>query len=73
VGDGASGLAAEQAAAREAAAADGMAGRGGMMGAPMMGGAGGQGGKERERQTWLTEDEDFWGANEGDVAPPVIG
>jgi hypothetical protein len=68
-----SGLAAEQAAAREAAAADGMAGRGGMM-TPMMGGAGGgQGGKERERQTWLTEDEDFWGANEGDAAPPVIG
>ena len=68
-----SGLAAEQAAAREAAAADGMAGRGGMM-TPMMGGAGGgQGGKERERQTWLTEDEDFWGAGEGDVAPPVIG
>ncbi len=70
---GAGGLAAEEAAARDAAAAEGMAGRG-MTGMPMMGGAGGgQGGKERERQTWLTEDEDFWGANEGDLAPPVIG
>ena len=45
-----------------------------MAGMPMMGGiGGGQGRKERERQTWLTEDEDFWGANEGDTAPPVIG
>jgi hypothetical protein len=67
-----SGLAAGEAAARDAAAAEGMAGRG-MTGMPLLGGGGGQDGKERERQTWLTEDEDFWGANEGDVAPPVIG
>lgn len=33
---------------------------------PMMGGAGGAGNdqKERERQTWLSEDEEVWGANE---------
>jgi hypothetical protein len=40
-----------------------------------MGAGGGQGGKdeeERERSTWLTEDEDVWSAD-GDIAPPVIG
>jgi uncharacterized protein YukE len=51
-------------------------GAGGMGGAPMGGGAGG-GGKggeeEHERSTWLTEDEDVWGGNDGDTAPPVIG
>jgi uncharacterized protein YukE len=46
----------------------GMAGRGMM---PMMGGHG-QGEKERERSTWLTEDEDVWGGD-GDAAPPMIG
>ncbi|WP_255274318.1 hypothetical protein [Actinomadura madurae] len=51
-------------------AAAGMRGMGGM---PMAPGAG-QGGKdeERERNTWLTEDEDVWGADD-DTAPPVIG
>jgi hypothetical protein len=29
-------------------------------------------GEERERSTWLIEDEDVWGSD-GDVAPPVIG
>ncbi|SEG79394.1 hypothetical protein SAMN04489712_112209 [Thermomonospora echinospora] len=45
-----------------------------MSGMPMMPGAGGgkDGEKERERTTWLTEDEDVWGAD-GDTAPPVIG
>ncbi|WP_149263103.1 hypothetical protein [Actinomadura sp. K4S16] len=46
--------------------------RGPMGGMPM--GQGAQGGKdeERERNTWLTEDEDVWGADD-DTAPPVIG
>lgn len=34
-------------------------------------GAGGQGGSERERGTWLTEDRDVWG-DAADVTPPVI-
>ncbi|OLT10834.1 hypothetical protein BJF79_25525 [Actinomadura sp. CNU-125] len=44
------------------------------MGMPMApgGGQGGQGDQERERETWLTEDEDVWGADD-DTAPPVIG
>jgi hypothetical protein len=53
--------------------ARGAGGRAGL-GAPM-GAGGGQGGKddeERERSTWLTEDEDVWTAD-GDIAPPVIG
>jgi hypothetical protein len=49
----------------------GSAGAGGVGGAPMHGG--GQGDEdERERSTWLTEDEDVWGGNT-DVPPPVIG
>jgi hypothetical protein len=53
-------------------------GKGGMgggmpMGMPMGAGAGGGGNdNERERSTWLTEDEDVWGGND-DTAPPVIG
>ncbi|GAA2086240.1 hypothetical protein [Actinomadura alba] len=50
-------------------------GAGGMgMGGMPMGAGGGQGGdgEERERTTWLTEDEDVWGADD-DAAPPVIG
>ncbi|WP_051712933.1 hypothetical protein [Spirillospora albida] len=50
--------------------------RGGMpMGGMPMAPGGGQGGgqnEERERNTWLTEDEDVWGADD-DTAPPVIG
>ncbi len=46
----------------------GPAGGGGMpMMPPMMGGMGGAGGndqKERERTTWLSEDEEVWGTNE---------
>ncbi|MBO2454318.1 hypothetical protein J4573_45035 [Actinomadura barringtoniae] len=53
----------------------GAAGRGGMGGG--MGGAGrgggGKGEEEQERSTWLSEDEDVWGGNDGDTAPPVIG
>jgi hypothetical protein len=36
-----------------------------------MGGAGGEGNQERERSTWLTEDESVWGGD-GPVAPGVI-
>ncbi|TYB40886.1 WXG100 family type VII secretion target [Actinomadura chibensis] len=52
----------------------GLSGRGGM-GAPMGGGrgGGGNGEDEHERTTWLTEDEDVWGGNDGDTTPPVIG
>jgi hypothetical protein len=41
---------------------------------PMMGGAGGAGQqpKERERQTWLAEDEDAWGTD-FDAATGVVG
>jgi hypothetical protein len=44
------------------------------MGMPMGAGHGGgqNDGEERERTTWLTEDEDVWGADDG-AAPPVIG
>ncbi|GAA4234979.1 hypothetical protein GCM10022254_41170 [Actinomadura meridiana] len=56
------------------------AGRGvGMHGGPVSGmpmgmGGGNQGGEgeERERETWLSEDEAPWGGDE-DTAPPVIG
>jgi hypothetical protein len=41
-------------------------------GAPMGGGGHGKEEEERERTTWLTEDEDIW-TDDGDVAPPVIG
>ncbi|WP_165969139.1 hypothetical protein [Actinomadura sp. KC06] len=53
----------------------GSAGRGGMGGMPMGAGRGGGGGgeDEHERTTWLTEDEDVWGGNDEDAAPPVIG
>jgi hypothetical protein len=61
----AAGAAAEQAAAENAA-----------MGAGRMmppGGHGGHGEQERERSTWLLEDEDVWGADDGDTAPGMIG
>lgn len=46
----------------------------GVGGMPMAGapGAAGQGEQERERTTWLVEDEDVWGANP-DAPPGVIG
>ncbi|MFJ1829586.1 WXG100 family type VII secretion target, partial [Streptomyces sp. NPDC088178] len=37
-----------------------------------MGGAQGGGGGDRQRQTWLDEDEGVWGTDEG-TAPGVIG
>lgn len=41
---------------------------------PPMGGAGAPGGgQERERTTWLVEDEDVWGADPDGLAPTVIG
>lgn len=49
--------------------------RGGLAGAPGLGGrgAGGRGaGEGDERETWLTEDEDPWGAD-GDANPSVLG
>lgn len=48
----------------------GAAGRGMMPMAPHAGGQGDD--KERERSTWLTEDEDVWNTGD-DAAPPVIG
>ncbi|TMQ97807.1 WXG100 family type VII secretion target [Actinomadura soli] len=59
-----------------AGAGMGKAGRGGMGGGMPMGGGrggGGNGEDEHERTTWLTEDEDVWGGNDDDTAPPVIG
>lgn len=47
----------------------GAGGRG--MATPMGHGAG-EGEQERERTTWLTEDEDVWGGD-AEAAPPVIG
>jgi uncharacterized protein YukE len=49
----------------------GAAGQGGM---PMGAGAGRGGGEEedRERTTWLAEDEDVWTADDDDVVPPVV-
>ncbi|WP_119726947.1 WXG100 family type VII secretion target [Thermomonospora amylolytica] len=53
----------------------GAAGRGGFGGMGMPMGAGGHGGgkgEERERTTWLTEDEDVWTGDQ-DAGPSVIG
>ncbi|GAA4640685.1 hypothetical protein GCM10023196_107220 [Actinoallomurus vinaceus] len=58
------------AGANGAAAAGRMAGGGGMM--PPMHPGHGQGEKERERSTWLQEDEDIWGGD-GDAVPGQIG
>jgi len=44
----------------------------GGMGMGGMGGLSGQGGQERERTTWLAEDEAVWGT-EPDVTPQVLG
>ncbi len=44
----------------------------GGMGGGMGGGAGGQGGQERQRTTWLAEDEEVWGTESGAVSG-VIG
>jgi len=78
-------LAQEEAAAQQAAEESQLLGRGisttGGMGGPMMppmgmgglGGAGaGQTEKERQRTTWLTEDEEVWGTDSGAVTG-VIG
>jgi hypothetical protein len=49
--------------------------RGGFTGGMPMGmGGGNQGGKgeERERQAWLSEDQDVWGSDD-DITPPIIG
>jgi hypothetical protein len=71
-GAGAAGSLGSAAAADEAAAASaaGRMGGAGMM--PMVPGGAGQGQQERERSTWLHEDEDVWGADD-DVTPPLIG
>jgi hypothetical protein len=72
-GGGLSGGAMNDALAAERAAMGGAGANGMGMGMPM-GGGGGAGGQseDRERSTWLSEDEDIWGGD-GDVAPPVIG
>ncbi|WP_433142413.1 hypothetical protein ACQPZ8_46190 [Actinomadura nitritigenes] len=56
------------------AGAAGRAGAGRMGGGMPMGHGGHGNGKEeeRERTTWLSEDDDVWGADD-DTAPPVIG
>ncbi|MDV9189840.1 hypothetical protein R6L23_16715, partial [Streptomyces sp. SR27] len=66
-------LAAEEAAALRRPATS----SGGMPMMPPMGGGGMGGGQgtqsdERERSTWVSEDEDVWGTDEGGVAG-VIG
>ncbi|GAB3240234.1 hypothetical protein [Kineosporia babensis] len=61
--------------AQAADARSAMSGMGGMPMMPPMGGmpnAGNQGGKDRERKTWLTEDEDVWGTDP-DSPAAVIG
>ncbi|MFI7119455.1 hypothetical protein [Amycolatopsis sp. NPDC049868] len=71
-GAGASGAGAhDQGGKAGAGTGKGGSGVGGM---PMGGapGAAGQGERERERTTWLREDEDVWGANP-DAPPGVIG
>ncbi|MFI6763623.1 WXG100 family type VII secretion target [Micromonospora sp. NPDC050417] len=60
-----------------ASGAAGMSGMGAPMMPPMMPpmggmGAGGQQEKDRERKTWLTEEEEVWGTDP-DVGPSVIG
>lgn len=70
-----SGMSAADAAA--ARAGGGMGSPGYPMGpmAPMGGGApaaGAPGGQERQRTTWLVEDEDVWGTNPN-LAPPMLG
>jgi hypothetical protein len=70
------GAAAAEAANAATAANAANAAKGGMMPMmppPMMGGAQGAGSQDRERSTWLTESEDIWGSDDGDVAPPLIG
>ena len=66
-------------AAAAGAAGGGTAASGFPMYTPMAGGMGGMGGmgaggqpQDRERTTWLAEDEDVWGT-EPDVAPHVLG
>ncbi|MGW1229336.1 AAWKG family protein [Streptomyces sp. NPDC002530] len=67
-------LAAEEAAALRRPATTSSSGGSPMM--PPMGGMGGMGGgtqsDERERSTWVSEDEDTWGTDEGGVSA-VIG
>ena len=69
--DFASSAAASELGAINAASPSGFGG-GGMPMMPGMGGGGGQQDKERERTTWLDEDEEVWGTDP-DLAPAVIG
>ena len=84
-GKGANALAAEKGlglrpnSAGALAEEEALAARGGPMGGMPMGGmGGGMGGaragqdQDRERTTWLEEDEDVWGANQ-EAAPRVLG
>ncbi|MFD4761998.1 hypothetical protein ACFWOJ_24940 [Streptomyces sp. NPDC058439] len=66
-------LAAET-AARESSAMNRTSSNGQPMMPPMGGGggAGGGGGRDRERRTWLAEDEETWGTSQ-EAAPGVIG
>jgi hypothetical protein len=53
------------------AAADALGAEAGPGFMPMGSGAGGQGDKERERDTWLDEDADVWN-DDDEATPPVI-
>jgi hypothetical protein len=64
-GTGADGLSAD------GAGLAGAAGRAGMPMSPGMGAGGGKENKERQRQSWLPEEDDIWGA-ESDAPGPVL-
>jgi len=68
--NGAAGDAAGDAAATGAEAAGGE--EGGMAAMPMMGGAGGQSGQDRQRDAWMNEDKEIWGAPSDDGPPAEL-
>ncbi|WP_405686853.1 hypothetical protein OG204_24385 [Streptomyces sp. NBC_01387] len=67
-------LAAEESAVRQSSAMNRTSSNGQPMMPPMGGGGGGGGGggRDRERRTWLAEDEETWGTSQA-AAPGVIG
>ncbi|WP_371535670.1 hypothetical protein OG210_08855 [Streptomyces sp. NBC_00466] len=67
-------LAAEESAVRQSSAMNRTSSNGQPMMPPMGGGGGGggAGGRDRERRTWLAEDEETWGTSQ-EAAPGVIG
>lgn len=69
LGTGSGGLAGSAGAGLAGSA--GAAGRGGMPMMPPMMPPGGQGDRDRQRKSWIPEDENVWG-DDGAVVPPVI-